>query len=61
MEFLTTELVQMIIANAPAVVVLMWLSYALRTDLQKCVAKQAETMDRLLDHLGVTDETPNSR
>lgn len=61
MEFLSAELLQMIVANAPAVVVLMWLSYALRTDLQKCVQKQSEIMDRLLDHLGVSDETPNSR
>lgn len=43
------ELFNMIVANAPAVAVLMWLSYRLEKQLSACVAKQGELLDKLLD------------
>jgi len=44
-----SELINMIVANAPAVAVLMWLSYRLEKQLATCVAKQGELLNKLLD------------
>jgi hypothetical protein len=56
-----TDLFNMIVANAPAVAVLMWLSYRLEKQLSSCVAKQGELLDRLLTMWPENNETTDTR
>jgi len=56
---LETDLFNMIVANAPPVAVLVWLSYRLEKQLSACVAKQGELLDKLLDRM--PDETTDTQ
>jgi len=54
-----SEIINLMIANAPAVAVLIYLTYRLEKRLAACFEKQGELLDRLLEMV-VKDETSNS-
>ncbi len=53
------ELLNLMLANAPAVAVLLWLTYRLEQRLSACFDRQSEILDRLLA-LVAADEAADS-
>jgi len=54
-----SEIWDMMLANAPAVVVLIWLTYRLEIRLARCFERQGQFLDRLLEIVS-EDETADT-